>query len=74
MIKMFINWYKAKKIELEMKAMFYGYLKQIIDNQADFLAFLQNLVSSMKGVSADEFRDKLIENMATIIHEDNNGK
>lgn len=65
---MLINWYKAKKAELKVKAMFWGILAGIVDNQKSIVDMIGGLYNELKGVSAEELRSEFISKMAEIIH------
>ena len=65
---MLINWYRAKKAELKVKAMFWGILVGIVDNQKPIIDMIGGLYNELKGVSPEELRSELIGKMAEIIH------
>ena len=65
---MLINWYRAKKAELKVKAMFWGMLAGIIDNQKPIIDMIGGLYNELKGVSPEELRSEFISKMAEIIH------
>lgn len=65
---MLINWYRAKKAELKVKAMFWGMLADIIDNQKPIIDMIGGLYNELKGVSPEELRSEFISKMAEIIH------
>ena len=65
---MLINWYRAKKAELKVKAMFWGMLAGIIDNQKPIIDMIGGLYNELKCVSPEELRSEIISKMAEIIH------
>ena len=65
---MFINWYRAKKAEFKVKAMFWGILAGIVDNQKPIIDMIGGLYNELKGVSPEELRSEFISKMAEIIH------
>lgn len=65
---MLINWYRAKKAELKVKAMFWGVLAGIIDNQKPIIDMIRGLYNELKGVSPEDLRSEFISKMAEIIH------
>ena len=65
---MLINWCRAKKAELKVKAMFWGILAGIIDNQKSIIDMIGRLYNELKGVSPEELRSEFINKMAEIIH------
>lgn len=67
---MLINWYKAKKAELKVKAMFWGAIAGIIDNQKPIMKMIETLYTELKGTSPEELRSEFISKMAEIIHDE----
>lgn len=65
---MLINWYRAKKAELKVKAMFWGILAGVIDNHKPIVDMIGGLYNELKGVSPEELRSEFISKMAEIIH------
>ena len=65
---MLINWYRAKKAELKVKAMFWGTIAGIIDNQKPIITMIQTLFAELKDVPVDELKGELISKVAEIIH------
>lgn len=65
---------KMKKNECKVKAMFYGTIATLIDNQNEILAVLQKLYLALKDVSADELQKEFINKLAEIIHEEGKDK
>lgn len=69
---MLINWYKAKKAEFKVKAMFYGAIAGIIDNQKPIIEMAKNLFDEFKDASPEQLRSEFIAKIAELVHEDNN--
>lgn len=65
---MLINWYRAKKAEFKVKAMFWGILAGVIDNQKPIIDMIGGLYNELKGVPPEELRSEFISKMAEIIH------
>ena len=65
---------KMKKNEWKVKAMFYGTIAALIDNQKDVLALLQKMYTALKDVSAEELQREFVNKLAEIIHEENTDK
>ena len=65
---MLINWYRAKKAELKVRAMFWSVLAGIIDNHKSIIDMIGGLYNELKGVSPEELRSEFISKMAEIIH------
>ena len=68
---MLINWYKAKKAELKVKAMFYGVIAGIIDDQQPIVNMIQLLFAELKDVPTEQLKDELVGKIAELIHEEN---
>ena len=71
---MLINWYKAKRAELKVKAMFWGAIAGVIDNQKPIITMIQTLFAELKDVPAEDLRTELISKIAELVHEDNKNK
>ena len=67
---MLINWYRAKKAELKVKAMFYGTIASFVDNKSSRLQTILNLIDSVKGLTGEELRTEFIAGLAGIIHDE----
>lgn len=65
---MLINWYRAKKAEFKVKAMFWGILAGVVDNHKSIIDMIGGLYNEVKGVSPEELRSEFISKMAEIIH------
>lgn len=60
-----------KRNEWKIKAMFYGTIASIIDNQKKILMLLQKMYLSLKDVPAEKLQEEFISKLAEIIHDDN---
>ena len=65
------NYFKMKKNEWKIKAMIYGTIADIIDNQKVFVELLQKLYFALKDVPTEELQNELINKLAEIIHKEN---
>ena len=68
MLKKYITY---KKNELKVKAMFYGTIIQIMDNQdeiKDMLDLVKRLYEELKDVSTEDLQKEFISTLAEIIH------
>ena len=63
-----------KKNEWKVKAMIYGTIAALIDNQKDVLTLLQKMYTALKDVPAEELQKEFVSKLAEIIHEENAGK
>lgn len=67
-----INFIRMKKNEWKVKAMFYGTIAALMEQQKDILKVLQKMYVSFKDVPAEELRNELISKLAEMIHEEKN--
>lgn len=68
------EYFKMKRNEWKVKAMFYGVIIGFVENQKDFIDFIQKLYVAVKDVPTDELRKELVKAVAEIVHEDNKSK
>ena len=66
-----IKFIRMKKNELKVKAMLYGTIAALIDDQKDILELLQKMYIALKDVPAEELRSELISKLAETVHEGN---
>ena len=74
---MFTYFIKMKKNELKVKAMFYGTIIQIMDNQdeiKDMINLVKKLYEELKDVPAEDLQKEFIGKLAEIIHNENTKK
>lgn len=69
-----ITYFKMKKNEWKVKAMFYGTIATLLDNQKDVLNLLQKIYIALKDVPAEDLQNEFISKLAEIIHEENKDK
>ena len=65
---------KYKKNELKVKAMLYGTIAQIMDNQdeiKDMLDLVKRLYDELKDVPAEDLQKEFVGKLAEIIHNEN---
>ena len=68
---MFTYFIKMKKNELKVKAMFYGTIIQIMDNQdeiKDMLDLVKRLYEELKNVHTEDLQKEFVSKLAEIIH------
>lgn len=65
------TYFKMKINEWKVKAMFYGLIVEIADNQTTIVEFLKKMYLSLKDVSVDDFKEAFIKQLAEIVHEQN---
>lgn len=66
-----INFIRMKIAEWKVKAMFYGTIATLLDNQKEIAELLQKMYVGLKDVSADDLQKEFISKLAEIIHEEN---
>lgn len=69
-----INFIRMKRNEWKIKAVFYGTIAALIDNQKEVLEFIQKMYIALKDVPAEELQKEFIAKLADIIHEENKDK
>ena len=72
MLKKYITY---KKNEWTVKAMLYGTIVQIMDNQdeiKDMLDLIKRLYEELKGVPTEDLQKEFVSALAEIIHNENN--
>lgn len=65
---------KYKKNEWKVKAMLYGTIAQLMDNQdeiKDMIGLVKKLYNELKDVPVEDLQQKFISALAEIIHNDN---
>ena len=68
---MFTYFIKMKKNEWKVKAMFYGTIAQIMDNQdeiKDMLDLVKRLYGELKDVPTEDLQKEFVSKLAEIIH------
>ena len=68
------EYFRMKRNEWKVKNMFYGMILGFVDNQKDFIDFVQRLYIAVKDLPVNELRKELISKMAELVHEDNKSK
>lgn len=68
------NYIKMKRNELKIKAMLYGAIAALMENQKETLKLLQKMFIALKDVPAEDLQEEFISKLAEIIHEENTDK
>lgn len=68
------NYFRMKKNEWKIKAMFYGTVATLIDKQKDIIDLLQKIYVALKDVPAEELQKEFVTKLAEIIHNENKDK
>lgn len=66
-----MTYWKMKKNEWKIKAMLYGAVAALLDNQKDILELLQKMFIALKDVPAEKLQEEFTNKLAEIIHEEN---
>lgn len=74
MIKLIKNWYNTKKIQAQLKAELYGTMESIIRKKDNIKELIKNTYQVLKNTPDEEFQQKLIEQIALLVHETNKKK
>lgn len=74
MFKYFAIKRKIKRDELKVKAMLYGTIAYILEEQNDVIELIQKLYLVLKDVPMEDLRSELVRNLAELIHSDNKVK
>lgn len=69
-----ITYLKMKKYEWKVKAIVYGTIVSLIDNQTETLKLFKKLAVALKDVPADKLQKEIVTKLAEIIHEENKDK
>lgn len=66
-----IRYFMMKRNEWKVKAMFYGTIASIMDEQKDIIELVKKLYGALKDVPMEDLQKELVTAIATIIHEEN---
>lgn len=64
-----ITYFRMKKNEWKVKALFYGLIVNVMNEQTDIIEFIQKLYTSLKDVPADQLRSELMGKIAELAHQ-----
>lgn len=70
-----ITYFRMKRNEWKVKAMLYGTIAQIMDNQdeiKDMINLVKKLYEELKDVSTEDLQKEFVSALAEIIHNENN--
>jgi len=62
---------KMKRNEWKVKAILYGAIDALINNQKELLVLLREMYTALKDVPAEELQREFVNKLAEIIHEEN---
>ena len=69
-----ITYFRMKRNEWKVKAMFYGTIAQIMDNQdeiKDMINLVKKLQEELKDIPAEDLQKEFVSKLAEIIHNEN---
>lgn len=69
-----INYFRMKKAEWKIKAILFGVIVGIIDNQEEILNLFQKMFIALKDVPTEDLQKELVAKLAEIIHAENKDK
>ena len=72
-----IAYFRMKRNEWKVKAMFYGTIAQIMDNQDEIksvIDLVKKLYDELKGVPTEDLQKEFVSKLTEIIHEENKEK
>ena len=70
-----ITYFRMKRNEWKVKAMLYGTIAQIMDNQdeiKDMINLVKKLYEELKDVPTEDLQKEFVSALAEIIHNENN--
>lgn len=65
------TYFKMKRNQWKVKAMFYGTIIGIVDNQKDIIELIKKTYVSLKDTPLEDLKDEIIMKLAEIIHQEN---
>ena len=71
---MITYFFRMKRNEWKVKAMLYGTIAQIMDNQdeiKDMINLVKKLYEELKGIPAEDLQKEFVSKLAEIIHNEN---
>lgn len=74
MIKLIRNWYRTKKIQAELKAELYSAIMAVVQEQEEIKLLIIHSYEALKNTPLEELQQKLIEQIAFLVHETNGGR
>ena len=65
------NYFKMKAKEIRLKLALYSVIEEFVNEKADIVATIKKLYLAMMDTPVEELQNKLIDSLASIIHEEN---
>ncbi len=65
------KYFKMKRNEWKIKAVIYGIIASVMDNQQEIIETVKKLFLSLKDISAEDMQQEFISKITELIYEEN---
>lgn len=65
-----IKYFRMKKKEIELKLTLYTYASALINERKNVIDLAENVYKALKDIPAEELQDRLIKEIAGLVHEE----
>lgn len=65
------NYFKMKAKEIRLKLALYSVIEEFVNEKTDIVVTIKKLYFAMKDTPVEELQNKIIDSLASIIHEEN---
>lgn len=65
------KYFKMKKNEWKIKAVIYGIIASVMDNQQEIIENVKKIFLSLKDISAEDMQQEFISKITELIYEEN---
>lgn len=65
-----IKYFRMKKKEIELKLTLYTYTSALINERKNVIDLAENVYKALKDIPAEELQDRLIKEIAGLVHEE----
>lgn len=65
------KYFKMKKNEWKIKAVIYGIIASVMDNQQEIIETVKKIFLSLKDISAEDMQQEFISKITELIYEEN---
>lgn len=69
--KLMFKYFKMKKNEWKIKAVIYGIIASVMDNQQEIIETVKKIFLSLKDISAEDMQQEFISKITELIYEEN---
>lgn len=63
-----IKYFRMKKKEIELKLTLYTYVSALINERKNVIDLVENIYKALKDIPAEELQDRLIKEIAELVH------